>query len=133
MPLNSKFKQTIARISSYEASRKLKCPNTYVFWIISRYIYYLFEAVIHGYKINVYYKQFRQASIELVYTPVEKVSTNYKEKYLYSSRVFGNMFFILITGKYMQNDQFHFYLDRKIRERITKIINTDTIYQYIRS
>jgi hypothetical protein len=125
------IRDTIARIDRY---RKKEPGNkyTYTSWIIKRYIHYMIEAILHGYIIKIY-SPVPIAKIYLGYTPVEKLRKSHKKRYVFSSRMFGFMFYISITGKRINDETYYFLMDQSLRKRIADIINTDTIYQFVKT
>ena len=101
----------------------------YTRWILLRYLHYALEALIHGYPIHIYY----QAHMILTYSPVKYLTNSQKKRYMFSSRVFGYMFYLSITGKYIDDIYFDFYIDKKLKKRIEEKLNTDSIYEFIKS
>jgi hypothetical protein len=100
-------------------------------WIISRYLFYLSEALIYGFTIKVY-RAITNAVIRLNWAPYEKPTRFKKKMYMYSKRVFDYIFYVSITGIYIDSRRYDFFIEKQLRDRIEEKLNTDAIYQFVK-
>lgn len=134
MPSN-KFYEVIKRLAEIKLSSGIKRTRKDVSWIIKRYLHYAIEAAIHGYPIKVYCQGDSNALIQLGWIPVNfnrRMWKRQRKMYAFSSREYGKMFYISITGKYMPKVYYQFYMEEGIKKRLEDLLNTDAVYQFTR-
>jgi len=98
-----------------------------------KYLEYMIKAVVNGYTIKVYEIK-PMAQISLVYEKPREIHTaKAKQKYLFSNKTFEYMFSVKITGKFMKPYWYVFHMGKEFRKAIQDQLNSDAVYQLIKS
>lgn len=132
MDYKNKLLEIIHRISEKVSKRHNYGRYDYIFWIVKRYLRYAIEAAINGYTIKVY-NRYPIAKIELVWIPAEIMKKRKRKHFQFSNKIFGQMFYLSITGKYFKNELYNFFLNPGIKRRIQEKLDSDDIYQFVKS
>lgn len=126
--IKTSLRDTTQRMVKRMDTLKFRYSHNYVFWIVNRYLYYFRLAIIHGYKMVVW----KTCKIFLTYTETRHLSILEKKKFMFSSQMFDNMFYIHFEGRNFDNEKFCYYPDRKFKKDIEEKLSTDAVYQFIK-
>lgn len=124
---NSEIINNLEWVISSKKDKKTKSA-TKVKEILRKYRKYAIEAIFNGYPMLMK----EGVKIKLMKEPVRALTKDEKKRYFISEKHLDYMFTLVLTG-FSNYDDFIFYPDKNIIELIKEAINSDKIYEFIKS
>jgi hypothetical protein len=113
------------RISS--SKEKKTFSSRHVNWFLKYFFRYSFDAIFKGYPIKI----FHRLTIAITYEPLRTLDKNEQKRYVISDRLFGYMFCLRMYGPFFCED-FEWYPDDFLMNRLRLLVNSDDVYKLIK-
>jgi len=128
-----KIRNRIKKQVQTREDQRYYCMSRNVEWIIKMYLHYAWKAVANGWPVKVRSSwRVTPVTITLVKEPVRKVKKEKGKRFFLSDKLFGEMFSVKMSGDQI-DPEYNWYPDRNLAELIQESLDSDNIYELVKS
>lgn len=116
-------------LKSLKAKQKKQIPS-----LIKSFFNYAIDAAIHGYPLR-FKNQSRGVFLSIMLKVYDEKDLDHEflNRFEFSPKTFGKLFFIDVSSEIIKNHSYLFNLDREQEKKIIKLVESEKVYGLIKS